>query len=129
MPTEKIPVTRRRAALAAALLILPLLAVGAARRSRGSGSAGSPLAGLSRAPSDLAPFGGTVEERLPAGGYTYLRVRRDDGGGAWTVTMGPGAGVGDRVVVKSFGRQTDFVSRRLRRTFPDLVFGVVSRQP
>jgi hypothetical protein len=72
---------------------------------------------------------GTVEERLPAGSYTYLRVRQDDGAGAWTVTLGPGAKVGDRVLVKSFGRQTDFVSGRLHRTFPELVFGVVSRQP
>ncbi len=42
--------------------------------------------------------------------------------------MGAGAPVGARVDVRSFGRQTSFVSRRLHRTFPELVFGLVSRR-
>jgi hypothetical protein len=134
MPTEKILVMPHRAALGAALLIVPLVAIGAAGAAGTSPApprapAGNPLAGLSRAPGDLAPFAGTVAERLPAGGYTYLRVLREDGASTWTVTLGSGAKVGDRVAVKSYGRQTDFVSGRLHRTFPDLVFGVVSSRP
>ena len=88
---------------------------------------GSPLADLSRSVADLAPVIGTVEERLPAGSYTDLAVRPDSGGPMWAVTLGGGHPVGARVSVRSFGRRTEFASRRLQRTFPVLVFGVVSR--
>jgi hypothetical protein len=43
------------------------------------------------------------------------------------VTLGSGAPAGARVAVRSLGRRTDFYSRRLQRTFPELVFGIVSR--
>ena len=87
---------------------------------------GSPLGDLSRSLGDLAPVVGVVEERLAAGSYTYLAVRPDGGSPMWAVTLGSGQPVGARVSVRSFGRRTEFASRRLQRTFPVLVFGVVS---
>ncbi|WP_437967141.1 hypothetical protein WMF04_47620 [Sorangium sp. So ce260] len=93
----------------------------------GQAPPGSPLGALARSAADLAPVIGTVEERLPAGSYTYLSVRPDSGAPLWAVTLGGGHPVGARVSLRSFGRRTDFASRRLQRTFPVLVFGVVSR--
>jgi hypothetical protein len=127
---------RRRFVLAAVVSLIPIT-VYAAPRAAGRAAAGTsaaapapgnPLAGISRTALDLAPFTGTVEERLPAGGYTYLAVRCEDRSLLWTVTVGPGAKVGERVDVRSFGRQKSFVSARLHRTFPELVFGLVSNR-
>ncbi len=124
--------------IAAAVLLVPIAVYAApravardARDAKAATSAaapapGNPLAGISRSALDLAPFSGTVEERLAAGGYTYLAVRCEDGSLRWTVTMGPGAKVADRVDVRSFGRKTEFASARLHRTFPELTFGLVS---
>lgn len=87
---------------------------------------GNPLGQLSRAEIDRAPFTGVVEERLPAGSYTYLAVRTD-ATLVWTVTLGDAPPPGARVKVRSMGSRTGFHSRRLQRTFPTLVFGMVSR--
>ena len=67
---------------------------------------------------------GVVEERLAAGSYTYLAVRVGETQ-HWVATMGPGREPGERVKVRSMGTRTDFFSRRLDRTFSELVFGVV----
>jgi hypothetical protein len=123
---------RTKILLGATLLVVSVGLVSVASyvgRAQGTASApGNPLAGISRSALDLAPVAGTVEERIPAGGYTYLSVRRRDGTSVWVVTLGPGARPGDRVDVQSFGRKTSFVSARLHRTFPELVFGVLSVQ-
>ncbi|WP_437541746.1 hypothetical protein WME97_27860 [Sorangium sp. So ce367] len=127
-------------ALVAAALLVGLVAAGgslavhaaahpgthADRNVAGDAPPGSPLGGLSRSLGDLAPVVGVVEERLAAGSYTYLAVRPDGGSPMWAVTLGSGQPVGARVSVRSFGRRTEFASRRLQRTFPVLVFGVVS---
>ncbi|WP_437293056.1 hypothetical protein [Sorangium sp. So ce426] len=127
-------------ALVAAALLVGLVAAGgslvvhaaahprahADRDVAGDAPPGSPLGDLSRSLGDLAPVVGVVEERLAAGSYTYLAVRPDGGSPMWAVTLGGGQPVGARVSVRSFGRRTEFVSRRLQRTFPVLVFGVVS---
>jgi hypothetical protein len=68
-----------------------------------------------------------VEERLAAGSYTYLALRGDDGAFTWVVALGGGERPGTRVKVRSMGRRTNFRSNRLDRTFPALVFGIVSR--
>lgn len=69
---------------------------------------------------------GSVTEVKPAGPYTYASI--DVGGGRerWVVMLRAGGiARGDRVVVKSFGTQRAFRSRRLGMTFDELVFGVV----
>jgi hypothetical protein len=114
------------AALAASACLVPVAVHG---KARAEAAAANPFGGLSRTTEDLAPLEGTVEERLPAGGYTYLAVRSASGRRTWAVTMGRGADVGERVQVRSFGRRVSFFSRRLQRTFPELVFGLVTKTP
>ncbi|WP_437774782.1 hypothetical protein [Sorangium sp. So ce1097] len=86
----------------------------------------SPLAQLSRSAADRALLSGRVEERLPAGSYTYVAVRAGEAL-TWAVTLGDAPPPGTPVEVRSMGRRTNFHSRRLERTFPELVFGIVSR--
>ncbi|WP_437730435.1 hypothetical protein [Sorangium sp. So ce1335] len=88
--------------------------------------AASPLAQLSRTAADRALIAGRVEERLPAGSYTYVAVRAGEAL-TWAVTLGDAPPPGTPVEVRSMGRRTNFHSRRLERTFPELVFGIVSR--
>ncbi|KYF82009.1 hypothetical protein [Sorangium sp. So ce388] len=88
--------------------------------------AANPLGQLSRSAADRASVAGRVEERLPAGSYTYVAVR-DGEALTWVVTLGDAPPPGTPVQVRSMGRRTDFHSRRLERTFPELVFGIVSR--
>lgn len=102
-------------------------AAGPDAASPAGAAAGNPMGTLSRTEIDLTPVTGLVEERLPAGSYTYLAVRGDDGGLTWAVTLGKGEPAGARVKVRSMGRRTNFRSNRLQRTFDELVFGLVSR--
>lgn len=68
-----------------------------------------------------APFVGVVEEVLPAGGYTYLRLRAAETA-VWTVSLKFDVVEGDRVRVRPFVERTDFVSKKTGRTFPRLLF-------
>jgi hypothetical protein len=86
----------------------------------------NPLASLVRSAPDAGPLVGVVEERISAGSYAYLALRTPAGARRWTVTMGRGQPAGARVRVRSLGHSERFYSKRLARTFPDLVFGVVS---
>jgi hypothetical protein len=83
-----------------------------------------PLAEMTPPAGGEDRFDGVVEERLEAGSYAYLAVRTGDRL-RWVATMGEGRPIGARVVVRSMGTRTDFHSRRLDRTFSELVFGVV----
>ena len=87
---------------------------------------GNPLSTLVRGPPATAALRGRVEQRLSAGSYTYLALRTEDGALRWAVTLGGGAPAGARVAVRSMGQSQQFYSARLRRTFSDLVFGIVS---
>jgi hypothetical protein len=78
--------------------------------------------------SERTSFDATVVERVDAGSYGYLRVRRDgDAAPTWVVTMRPSVAVGARVHVTAFGRARDFDSKRLGRRFDDLYFAAVRR--
>lgn len=89
----------------------------------------NPLSELSRTASDADArhCQGRVESQLVAGSYTYVELRGDDAAHCWAVTMGRAPPTGSRVQVRSFGHRRDFYSARLQRTFPELVFGIVSR--
>lgn len=87
----------------------------------------NPLSQLVRDATDAQPRQGRVESQLVAGSYTYLELRGDDAQHYWAVTMGRAPPPGSRVRVRSFGHHRDFYSPRLQRTFPNLVFGIVSR--
>jgi hypothetical protein len=120
---------RHRTAAGSLLLAIPvtlalvLLDLGAAASSQPVGA--NPLLSLSRNESGRAALGGLVEERLDAGSYSYLALRTDAGARLWAVTLGDGAPAGARVALRSFGTRSDFYSRRLDRTFPELVFAMV----
>jgi hypothetical protein len=90
---------------------------------------GNPLLSLSPA-GDHGPLEGRVAERLAAGSYTYLALavpgRAEP---RWVVTLGAGEPRGTQVKVRSFGQRSDFYSRRLQRSFSELVFGIVSKSP
>ncbi len=85
----------------------------------------TPLDSLSLPGAGENAFEGELCEVLAAGSYSYLRVSTARGD-QWVTTMGQqGLRPGDRVSVRSFGSQRDFSSKRLRRRFAQLHFGVV----
>ena len=87
----------------------------------------NPLLHIVREAADAEPREARVESKLEAGSYTYVELRGDDASRYWAVTLGRAPPPGSRVRVRSFGRRSDFYSARLQRTFPELVFGTVSR--
>lgn len=89
--------------------------------------ADNPLTNIVRDATDAQPREARVESQLDAGSYTYVELRGDDSAHYWAVTLGRAPPPGSRVRVRSFGHRRDFYSARLQRTFPELVFGIVSR--
>lgn len=87
----------------------------------------NPLTNIVRDATDARPREARVESQLDAGSYTYVELRGDDAAHYWAVTLGRAPPTGSRVRVRSFGHRRDFYSARLQRTFPELVFGIVSR--
>lgn len=87
----------------------------------------NPLTNIVRDATDAKPRVARVEAQLDAGSYTYLELRGEDSVRYWAVTLGRAPPPGARVRVRSFGHRRDFYSARLQRTFPELVFGMVSR--
>ncbi len=123
------PPARPPAALLVALALAlgaPCLALWPTPAALPAGPAGNPLVGLTPSDDERAPLVGRVVERLVAGSYTYVALERDDGRRAWAVTLGRGAPEGARARVRSFGVKKNFYSARLRRTFPELIFGSLS---
>lgn len=125
-PRKRTRLLAALAGVAALAASLGALALAPAAPASAAGNS-NPLGTLDRSAADDVPLAGRVEERLEAGSYTYLGVRRDDGSRFWAVTLGRGQPQGARVNIRSYGRRTDFRSARLQRTFPELVFGTVSR--
>jgi hypothetical protein len=92
------------------------------------GGALGPLQRYALPASERTSFDAIVIERLDAGSYGYLRVRREgDAAPTWVVTLRPSVEAGARVHVIAFGRARDFDSKRLGRRFDDLYFGTVRR--
>lgn len=85
---------------------------------------GSPLAGMTAPSGEQARWHGVVDERLAAGGYSYLAVN-DGTTQRWVAVMGPGEPAGTAVVVHAFGTKQSFHSPRLDRDFDELVFASV----
>jgi hypothetical protein len=90
----------------------------------------NPFAEIERPRAGDERFTGKVVELRAAGPYTYASIDVGQPGTEsrlrWVVMLRAGAiARGDRVVVKSFGTQREFRSRRLGMTFDELVFGVV----
>lgn len=86
-----------------------------------------PLTKLVHDATDTEPREGRVEAQLAAGSYTYIELRGDDAAHYWAVTVGRAPPTGSRVRVRSLGHRRDYYSPHLQRSFPELVFGIVSR--
>jgi hypothetical protein len=85
----------------------------------------NPLGDLEKPAQGDERFAGRIADIERAGSYTYASIVDDRGNARWVVTMRRGLAVGDQVEVKNMGLQRAFRSKRLDRTFDDLVFGVV----
>lgn len=72
---------------------------------------------------------GSVEERLAAGPYVYLRLRESDGSEAWLVSLKATTPRGERVRALVLGQADHFHSARLKRDFEPLLFAAVRGQP
>lgn len=92
--------------------------------NEGGATPGGPNAG---APVQ-ARFGGTVEEVLPAGSYTYFRLRVAEGDERWVVISGHADRDAERLVVSTFSHHEEFVSKRLDRSFHNLYFAAIEPQ-
>ncbi len=69
---------------------------------------------------------GVVLERLPAGGYVYLRVRGEHGLPVWLVTLEGAATRAPTVSATLLARASQFHSARLGRDFAPLHFASLS---
>jgi hypothetical protein len=67
-------------------------------------------------------FEGKVEERVPAGSYTYFGLRLPDASRRWVVAMGARHRNAQKLAVTSYGHRSDYYSRRTGRTFDRLYF-------
>jgi hypothetical protein len=110
-----------------ALVTLSLVAVVAAAvalTAKLTTSPSNPLMGLSRpAPAD-AKFVATVEERLSAGRYHYLRVRAVGRESLWLVAT-QDAPIGQTLDIEVFGISAHFTSARLAKDFSPLSFATI----
>lgn len=77
------------------------------------------------APTRMA---GAVAEVIQVEGYTYLRVTRS-AGEFWAAVPTATIAVGDKVSIANPARMTNFVSRSLSRTFPEIIFGELGTSP
>lgn len=72
---------------------------------------------------------GTVDERLAAGPYVYLRLREPDGGETWLVSLKVTTPSQTRVRALVLGQADHFHSARLQRDFEPLLFAAVRGEP
>jgi hypothetical protein len=114
----------KRSKLLYAAIAAAALAVGTGYAVAGDQAAPHPYAAFARDRSAWRRLTGTVEERLRAGPYVYLRVRTKTGD-AWVVTLHGTAAQAGAVRVTVVGEAASFDSARLGRTFAPLHFGIV----
>ncbi|NUP05676.1 MAG: hypothetical protein HOW73_06405 [Polyangiaceae bacterium] len=70
-------------------------------------------------------FAGDVVEMLPAGRYTYFRLRVAEDDERWVVVSDRDHRDATRLSVRSNSVRRDFASRRLGRSFPILHFSSI----
>jgi hypothetical protein len=111
-----------------AVAVLPLLGAAATTTSGllPSGTTDNPLTRHALGAASRYTLCGSVEERLAAGSYLYLRVRDATGARHWVATLRATASDASEVEVKVMARAEQFSSRRLDRDFTPLHFGAVS---
>jgi hypothetical protein len=103
-----------------------LLACDAAPSASATAAPSNPFAANALQKSQRFSFDARVEERVPAGGYLYLRVRDGSGAVHWVATLRGLAPDGDAVRVRVMARAEHFRSPRLGRDFNPLLFVALS---
>ena len=85
---------------------------------------------LADAEQNKQVFDAVVIQRHAAGPYAYheLAPNRLAAPTRWLVTIGGGHPAGTKVTARSFARRQDFHSRRLDRTFAELLFGILTQR-
>jgi hypothetical protein len=73
---------------------------------------------------DGGPFQGQVLESITAGSYTYLHLQTKDGD-VWAATMQGSYPKGTNVQLHDPALMTNFESRALNKTFPEIIFASV----
>lgn len=121
---------RRAAALlvsaCALTLLLPLTASHEpVVRQRTAAGAPNPFAQHALPVAERRWLRGTVDTRLRAGSYVYLRLREEDGGEAWLVSLAATTPDEQRVRALVLGQAEHFHSPRLNRSFDPLLFAAV----
>ena len=109
------------------LLLAGVLALTACDRRTPSSSAQNPFASAERVGAADSRWSGRVLERVNAGSYVYLRIERAGAGPTWVVTAEAIAPDTERVQVRALRKVDHFESKRLKREFAPLVFGIVRK--
>ena len=89
--------------------------------NHGAQAPANPHGAQAPAPAPTGALRGTVRETMNAAGYTYLHLDVP-GGDRWVATTQMQVAAGDRVVVAGGNVMTNFHSRTLDRTFPEILF-------
>lgn len=80
------------------------------------------------APAATAAIHGAVQEKLDAGGYSYLRIKTNTGD-VWAAVPVASVAVGAEVDVAGQMTMANFESKTLNRTFASVVFGTLGGAP
>lgn len=86
-------------------------------------SAPAPMA-MPKAPGETSALTGTVQEKLDAAGYSYLRLTTA-AGDVWAAVPVADVAVGSQVTVAAQMTMANFESKTLNRTFASVVFGTL----
>lgn len=81
--------------------------------------------GLPLAEDNPPRFGGVITATLDSGGYTYAKIKREDGRAVWTAVGQQKLQKGDYITVERSVMMHDFHSKTLGHTFERIVFGTV----
>lgn len=116
--------TRQARRVALAFAVFSSMALSSSSFESAPDNAAHPFAQHALDHSRWTTLVGTVEERVSAGPYAYLRVRSGERE-VWVVALAALSARTGRVRVTVIGRAESFASPRLHRTFAPLLFGVV----
>ncbi len=89
---------------------------------------GNPLVRFTLPTPTRFTLSGHIEERLPAAGYVYLRIRPtlgDRDTERWLVVLRDGVPAADDIEATIYARAATFHSRRIGRDFAPLLFATV----
>ena len=81
----------------------------------------SQILGVSSKPDIALPNAGVVEQAIDSNQYTYVGLRSENGT-KWLAVTRMQLAAGDKVRYGEGARMTNFYSKALKRTFPEILF-------